>query len=725
MAFNRHQLSWQQVFAGSVSRVTILLLAPIILLVPLIIFYGCGSSSKPTSPLQGNPGGGGNYGGDTVSAEVRMAALDSVQVKFEELSSFSRDSIAKGLLAYLRTRPEFEDAGINDGTTVWGRFTDGRLLIIPNNREPGNPSDSDIVDTLPQLAAPSPGDVQPYRAGSSRDLTRIAAAGQELDLPSSSEVFLMTSMSYPCFGNAIPTLRNLLQRQKYIVSDATTATVATLKLVKDAGVFYFDGHGGEGTLRDSTKLYGLWTRDSCRTGLETFYNDELNAGQLCYMEELYATQHAQSCAVVKHYGITPQFVHDFMTFSQNSMVYIDACSSDNDEFRDAFKHAGASYYFGWTGSIHDDFAGSLVYRIFDCLLGTNAEPPQVNPPQRPFDVYSIMKYLEDNGKVVDRSGASLIGTPLRDHFGLLAPSIEFVSVNEQGDRSYLTIAGLIGKDRGPTERRVTINGQPLNVTFWAQDTINCDLDVTGSKASGTIQVRVTPQQDLTPPDGDQRSNEVNLSEWSGEMHYTKSGPDSLLADIKMGIHFRGDAHSFRETPYQTPYVIEYLFEDGLQDSSGRATFSGAHTFTSSPGCTFSLVLNDSFSIGDPWNPVELGAYSYNGAIDMIHKQLQLNLMFSAGDSVGHLVYSGAACAIPPQPFEAIIGQENCLFDEVNANVPDLLIPMDSLGNVANGERECSTNSLYYLYQFDNLQAVSKIEWDSLKVKFPPLARAGH
>ncbi|SYZ72676.1 conserved hypothetical protein [Candidatus Zixiibacteriota bacterium] len=712
----------------------LLLLMAAALLLGLI--YSCGKSNKPTAPSQGNNGGGGgNFGGDTISIPARMAALDSVQNKFESLGSFSHDSIAKALLAYIKSRPEFEDAGITNGTTVWGRFKDGRVLIIPNNRDPSYPPDSGTVDTL-STAAMIPGGSNRAGGYQKNYILRkpgAVAAGTAVEIPDNADAFLLRSMGNTCYFNPVPTLKALLGKQHYTILSngeySSNGTIANLKAVQNAGIFYFDGHGGEGKLRDSSVLYGLWTADFANDAGEVTYDAMLSAGELCYMiERTVINGTVPACGDLKHYGITPAFVKKYMTFGNNSLVYIDACDSDEPNFQQAFKGKGASMYLGWSGGVSDGFAVGLAYYIFDRLLGTNLISPRENPPQRAFDINSIIDELESRGKTLDPiSGANLVKVPLRDHFGILAPSIEFLSITEEETKSYLTLAGIFGSDRGATERNVTLNGQPLNVRYWTQDSILCDLDVSGPQSSGTVQAEVKPQGELVGPDQLQKSNKINISEWNGEIHYSKSGPDSLLADIYMGIHFRGDVHPFREKPHQNPYVTEYLFQNGLADSGGYAKFSGAHTFPPSGSCTMSLVLSDSFNIGNAWQYTQLGSFTYNGAIDMIHDQLQLNLSFTAGDSVGHLVYGGGnGCPSGQYEFDTQIGGDTCIYDEFTTDYQDFLMPIDpATYNVVKGQRQCQASSMYYLYMFDDMKATAKIEWDTLKVKYPPLPNEGH
>ncbi len=672
---------------------------------------------------------------DLITIPQRMAALDSVEAHYSALTGQTHDSIARAMSAYIKSRPEFEDAGISDQTTVWGRFRDGRLLILPNNKDPDFPPDSGSVDTI--SAAPNENPNQPlieslYQPLPVRGRSGTSAASIPPELPSSANAYLLSSMSHRCYTNPVPTIKALLQRQNYYCITpggeySSNGTIENLKSVHDAGILYLDGHGGIGKLRDSTPVYGLWTADVVTDATDLTYDSMLTANDLCYMDEgaeKITTQ--RTCGIIRHYGILPGFVSTNMTFAKNALVYIDACSSASDpNFQTAFTNAGASVFVGWTTTVGVAFAVKTSYYLFDRLLGTNAISNKENPPQRPFDIQALFTDMANRGLTLDAAnGSDIVELPLQDHFGLLAPTIKFISIYEDPKQPMMLVSGEFGSDRG-NHGTVTVNGQPVSVKFWSPDSLLCYLDGTGSQATGKVQTYVIPTAGNPTPDEKQLSNPVNISEWNGTMEYTLSGPDSLNADLKMGVHFRADVHPFREKPHQKPFNTLTLFQWGLKDSTGTGKFSGEHDIPAGQ-CTEKIIMNLSVDMGNVWQAGPHGSIKYDGGVDMIHNQLQFNFYYSAADTVGHMTYSGpAGCPNTSFPLQMGVGNDSCLFSVLPNDVMQLTMNMDSTDlSIKPDSTSCSRKPIYWLYGFDQLPATAQIKWNKMTAKFQPDPKAG-
>ncbi len=70
--------------------------------------------------------------------QARAACFSAIDSVYEGLSG-PDDSVAMALVDYLMTRPEIDTAAVIDSISVWAWFTDGRYLVIPNNRPPDGP----------------------------------------------------------------------------------------------------------------------------------------------------------------------------------------------------------------------------------------------------------------------------------------------------------------------------------------------------------------------------------------------------------------------------------------------------------------------------------------------------------------------------------------------------------------------------------------------------------
>ena len=128
----------------------------------LTLILSCGGDSGTGPADDGGGGGGGGGGGNPTAADsLRVELLDDIADEMESWGPISREEFAIRAADYLNGVAGMAKAEIRPGTTtVWGIFDDGRLLIVPNNRD-----ESDPADTL--LA------VQEMRAMASEPQTKI------------------------------------------------------------------------------------------------------------------------------------------------------------------------------------------------------------------------------------------------------------------------------------------------------------------------------------------------------------------------------------------------------------------------------------------------------------------------------------------------------------------------------------------------------------------------
>src|SRR5947208_2964186 len=93
----------------------------------LAIATGCGGGS----------GSGGGSGGGAITDASRDAAIKGIESKFAELLGrhMPRDQVNQAMADYISTQPLFEEAGVSRDECAWGRFKDGRILVVVNNRD--------------------------------------------------------------------------------------------------------------------------------------------------------------------------------------------------------------------------------------------------------------------------------------------------------------------------------------------------------------------------------------------------------------------------------------------------------------------------------------------------------------------------------------------------------------------------------------------------------------
>lgn len=518
-----------------------------------VLFDGCGAATVAAGDL---------------SFQQRSDAIDAVEAHAASLSGGDQAAALESLAAYMRSRPEFAEAGVSEEYgCAWARFADGRVLVFRNDPPPT--AGESIVEN--------------------RGCTGTLRTGQ----PVGRARVLQCLSGY---ADATPWLRDWLRSAGYDVSaDLENPTVERLRGVQGQdGVFFISTHGGGGVAdRGQGPTFCLMTTTPVTDENDRRYESELKDHSLMILDCL-----GTPTTRVRRYAITAKFVQDNMRFGPNSLVYVDACYSNDREFREACFGAGASLYAGWTGTVLDWVSARAALFMFDRMLGANATKASEVPPQRPFDYARAYSDLVTRGwhrnptgimpsAAGESSGRDLIVNPTvptlvftpgpTGDCGALAPSIEFVKVDELPDgvstgTSYMTAFGQFGDDPGEGERSATFDGAPLRVLSWTPCEITCEIPATGPSYSGNVQVASRGH----------KSNVVPLTSWWVRVHYALDYFEGACTDeFTLLIHLRFDVHGYRREPrdqlWRYPLAQFDRYKDGLsigQDSHGTWAASG-------------------------------------------------------------------------------------------------------------------------------------------------------
>ncbi len=616
------------------------------LLVGTIALMMLSSSCKKDSPVS-PPAGGGNEGTPVADA-VRQASIDAVEQRFAALTWENYDADKAALVQFLQSRPEFEAAGAGSGASVWARFTDGRLLIIANNR----PHADSLEPTIP-LDAPT-----------------LQTPGSEL--PVSGNARLMNAMG-SWYTNTLPVLRPMLQARGYTVNPVTDASVGNLKSVSGDGAFYINTHGGSGKKRDGSDVYALWTSTEFDTVTDNSLKPDWNAGRLAYFTAKHnAVPNRQDTATLAtHFAITEEFVGTYMGFGTNALIYLDACGAyGGDKFRNrcaASSDGGTGIVAGWTFGVGDRQAADVTVFTFGRLLGYNPNPinPE-NPPQRAFTYQLVYQDLVNRGmdKYTDPKDGSVAFfgfTPATSEFGLLAPSIKFLWVDEI-DRK-LVVTGTFGKDpRSDGTGTVTVNGNLLTIQSWNNDgeEIICSIPPAGASAAGDVIVTVRGHE----------SNVVRLTEWIGEIRMIMtSGYVGMNLTVTFSLHLRADVHSFRERPHETPRPASLIRTFGAPDTHGDWSLGGGTTtHHTSFGCN--VVSTENWANNSGSLPIEYfnggppNAVYMNFDIQPRTRRMTVTLDASATNAISWSGVDSITCSGPTigVPFSSVSSFSTSIFD---------------------------------------------------------------
>ena len=663
------------------------------------------SSDNGTAPDDDDDGGGTGGGKVTGADTLWVENVGALANEMEAWAGQSPDTIAARALAYLQDLPSVEDAGIVPGTTtVWANFANGFDLVIPNNREPSSAADT-LVD---QSRIPPPrGEPRRISIPAGRRMTQVLSSPTSaLEIPVSSQFRAVNAIG-TCHINPLPVLRALLTAGNYVNANPPAPTVSNLKsTVHGDGVFYINSHGGPGFDQNQVAYYAVWTLDPIDVATLGNYRSMVTSHELVGMLE-YSNDAQGNCTCVMHYGFTSTFVSKYMSFPKNSLVIVDACHSASGpaaSLRAAFQTAGASVYVGWTKSVSAGFAYGAMKYLLDRMLGINIISPE-SPDQRAFNIDDVRDDMATNRNLVidPANNSALTVFKLKDDFGLLAPSIQFVSFEQYATSDVLYVAGMFGTDPGEGKRAVTINGASLPVIDWQPDLIQCD--ITDDQA-GTIEVEIGTGANA------RRSNPVNITSWEGEMTYERDDLGSLKTEMKIKVHFRADIHSFRDKPHEQPFETTVLFGPA-HDTSVAATTEGTYSETFGD-CTDTYTLSKGADLKSPHDADPDGGWIYFGSVDTQSHRLQLSMQVLTAFEAGRWVRSGD-CEAFDKPYYVILAMEDCLFDDLAQTTAFRMQMGDDFGVPEDNRGPCDVESIIDTDQ--NVQV--KIRWSAMPAIFPP------
>jgi hypothetical protein len=684
----------------------------------LLVFLGialvasCSDGSDPAGP----PGDGGGNGGATVTAAdtLRVQMVSEVAEQLDQWAGLDPDTIAARALAYLQDEPSIRDAGITPGTTtVWAVFNDGVSLILPNNRATGSMADTLVDDASASESAMRASSAPRRIPAGRRAVGALAAPEIGLELPASN-TFRAVNPIGTCHVDPLPVLKSLLTGGGYVDARPGPATVEGLKRVRGDGVFYINTHGGIGFDGQQTPIYSLWTADAFDiTTVTPERKQMLLDSELSVMVEK-TNDPLGGCKNIGHYGITAHFVNRYMSFAKNSLVIIDACESGSAQaidMRQAFANRNASVYVGWTKRVDANFAYKSMKYLIDRLLGANRITPET-PKQRAFNIDDIRADMAQNRNLVNDPYQNAILTVfrLKDDFGLLAPSIQFLSVEEREDESRLIIAGMFGTDPGDGKRAVRINGQSLDVITWQSHLIECDVPVSGANAAGTVVVEVGEGSNL------RKSNAVNLTEWKGDVIYTRDDPGDQNVAMTLRVHFRADIHAFRDMPHEQPWETTVLFGP-MRDASASITAAGSYVKIDGQ-CTDTYPFSGSWNQPSPYQTAPEGGWNYLGSVDTQNHELLLHTFALFLVPAARWIRGGAEeCGSYDIQLHIGAQIDECLFDDLQgvtafriAMEQDFSVPADTRG-------PWTVPAL--VAPLAELSGEASVRWNNFTVNHPP------
>lgn len=527
------------------------LIPAVILGIGMLMLTCSGSDLIPPTPPPPGPGPGTGGPILNLTDEQRIAVLNECGTFADALGDLKLDATQQLLVTYLKSRGEFADADAENGN-VWARFHDGRLAMF-------------IPDWLSK--DPDGGRLPTRDISGGRNDTESAG---RIGVPEGKKVMLFHGLGN-AFADSRPYLSEIFSKShtKYNVQ-SKDATIQNLESAKDVDVFYFDTHGGGGSVLEMNSplsMFSLWTSDSVSAEREARYRSALDNKELTYMRALEDRGIFNRPINEWHYAISEKFVYAHMTFTENSLLYIDACNglttmaSSFQQVMMARAMNSTTTYIGWTGATDDDTGLPTSRFIFDRLLGAPVYMLEA-PPQRPFDLGPIMPELFKYNLGVSSYGGKLAFESSVEGEIMLAPSIKYILMDEYN--SMMRIEGMFGDD-SRNDRKVLVGGMSVPIENWSANRIFCHLPVTGAGSSGDVVVVVN----------DHESNKVPLSEWTIPLHIIKDD-FGVKTDVQLNLKIRADVHMYRPLPEQVPTTDR---PEMIQPPPGSLGFPFSHAST--------------------------------------------------------------------------------------------------------------------------------------------------
>jgi hypothetical protein len=507
----------------------------------------------------------------SISLEERWAAMTAAGEYFDSLGPIPVADKNAAMLAWLLAHPLIGDAGI-EADTVWAYFLDGLPILFADNRRDSSPQAPAAARTRSKYS--------PVESVSSLSRSDTTGTQQiegppnpvffDAELPRSKNVLFIDAFRSGWPSNDVsPHIQQRFVDVGYSLlpySTDSTPTIAELKAqVADLGVFFITTHGSVGRFEDKVvgvvgSYYAYQSRIPLNRGeFEARASDVLSKRLVPFRASLARDEGGNTIATEWTWGITERFVETYFNFSEDSLVFIDACNSSRDRMRNAFVAAGANVYMGWNDSVYANEAAASQDMLFRRLLGSDQivdsedlknvcdgesfgfELIDDSSPVRPFDRETVMQEMFHRGRLLDCDDTELtLHREEASDFAVLVPSLR--SAQEFAASGTLHLYGLFGDDPANTggSRQVFLDDMPLTIQSWSQWEIVVDLP---AGAHGELYVS---KRDIA-------GNKLVLTRYTGVGSAVfVSSVDGEFATADFTLEFRADFSPFRVLPDDEP-----------------------------------------------------------------------------------------------------------------------------------------------------------------------------
>jgi hypothetical protein len=647
---------------------------------------GGDAGSTPGGGAGGGAGGGGatpaDFGGDgapaggsagaAVSLDSRVATLSAVRDMVAGLAAGSASWDSAALARSMQALPGLERVGISSRLgNVWARFTDGRLLVVPNNLEPGGATGA--------LASPTSAASDRPRASAARK--RIGAAGDgDFELPS-----LLVAQQYrqlDMFGQVpvgsapdaahlcqdfvgsqtLPDLRAMAVGRGFALPAIQTAEppdagtdngVVGLSSVSGDGVFFITACAAQAG-NDSSPRTVICTATRATAQNLARHEAELNAGLLVHAVAMRGV--AGAWQPVECIAITAEFVTaSGWQFPVESLGIFNLTGGASlSDWIAPLNRAGLRHILGWEQPVSWQRMLAFADDLIQLNLATNnfagTRVRQTDEPRlRAYGMGESLGYLIQRGLIAGPAAFYLQERTPALYVNVLVPTITYALIREgqlefelngQFGHRADTADGVSGNtvtariihaqsEGGPFAERLLgraadpllPGGQTLADPPWRAELLQTVLDQQQLARGGYVQV----------VNGGRCSNVVPITHWEIPFQAVTT-IDELTLTVTVTIRLRADVHGWRLDPLALPRNGNP--QSGLQSSvHSRADFSASGSISRNDAPTRTTTTISWSGAGSITNAIGAFFVSLGGFLSWDTRQLSFVSLSVQGGGV--------------------------------------------------------------------------------------------
>lgn len=605
----------------------------------------CGGGGGDESGAPGGGAGGGAGGGSTpadfsgdgapaagsagaaVSPDARVATLgavrDLVAGSAAGSARFDNTAVARAMLAL----PALQRVGISSRMgNVWARFTDGRLLVVPNNLEPGAATGA-LASSAP-LASATSTQARPMAAnkriaadgGGAFELPSLLVAQQyrQLDMFGSVPVGSSPDAAHLCLDfvgpQTLPELRAMAVGRGFTLPAIQTAQppdvgtdngVDGLSSVSGDGVFFITGCAAQAG-NDTSPRTVICTATRATADNLARHEAELNSGLLVHAVAMRGV--AGVWQSVECIAITAEFIEARgWQFPVESLGIFNLTGGASlSDWIAPLNRAGLRHILGWQQAVSWQRMLAFADDLIQLNLATNNFAGTVvrqvaEPRLRAYGMGESLGYLIQRGLVAGPAIFYLQERTPALYVNVLVPTITYALIRE--GRMEFELNGQFGhradtfdsvsgntvtarivhaqSEGGPFSERLLVRAadpllpgsQTLADPPWRAELLQTPLDMQQLARGGYIQV----------VNGGRCSNVVPITHWEIPFQAVTT-IDELTLTVTVTIRLRADVHGWRLDP---PALPRNGNPQSAMESSvhSRADFSAGGTISRNEAST--------------------------------------------------------------------------------------------------------------------------------------------